>query len=90
MHDSIESPDLSISHTVSTMTSPSICQSHDSSVCEPKHDSTWNSIHPSVCSSSVLSVEPSAKFMVKIPASIAGQNSQMSESQKNSLLSVCH
>ena len=43
MHDSGESLDVSVFHTV-TMTSPSVCQSHDSSVCQPKHDSTWNCV----------------------------------------------
>ena len=71
MHDSGESLDVSVCHTISNMTSPSICQSHDSSVCQPKHDSTWNSIHLSVCLSSVLWIQPSAKFTVKIPMSIA-------------------
>ena len=74
MHDSGESPDVSICHTISNMTSLSICQLHDSSVCQPKCDSTWNSIHPSVCLSSVLSVQQLAKFMAKIPMHIAVQN----------------
>ena len=56
------------------MTSPSICQSHDSSVCHPQCDSTWKSVSMSVCPLSVLSVQPSAKFMVKRPMSITGQN----------------
>ena len=73
MHDSGESQDVSVCHTINT-TSPSVCQLHDSSVRQPKHDSTWNSIHLSVCPSSVLSVQPSAKIMVKIPMSIAVQN----------------
>ena len=64
MHDLDESPDVSICHTACSMTSPSLCQSHDSSVCQPKCDSTWKS--------SVLSVQPSAKFMVKIPTSNPG------------------
>ena len=50
-------------------TSLSICQLHDSSVCQPKCDSTWNSVWKAVCPSSVLSVLPSAKFMVKTPMS---------------------
>ena len=70
-HDSGESLDVSICHTISNMTSPSICQSHDLSVCELKHDSIWNSIHHSVCPSSVLSIQPST---VKMPKSIAGHN----------------
>ena len=61
MHDSGESQDVSVCHTI-TMTSPSICQLHDSSVCPPKCDSTWNSICPSVCPLSALSVQPSAKI----------------------------
>ena len=71
MHDSGESPDVSICHTVSTMTSSSICQLHDSSVCQSKHDSTWKSINPPVCPLSIPSIQPSAKFAVKIPMSIA-------------------
>ena len=63
--------DVSICHTISTMTSPSICQLHDSSVCQPKCDSTWNSVHPSVCLSSVPSAHPSANFMMKKATSIA-------------------
>ena len=43
------------------MTSPSICQLSDLSVSQAKHDSTWQSVHLSVCPSSVLSVQPSAK-----------------------------
>ena len=70
MCDSGESPDVSICHTVNTM-SPSVCQSHDSSVCQPKCDSTRSSVHLSVYQSSVPSVQLSAKFMVKIPMSIA-------------------
>ena len=62
MHDSGESPDVSVCHTISYMTSPSVCQLHDSSVCQPNHESTWKSFYPSVCLSSVLSVQPSAKF----------------------------
>ena len=72
MCDSGESPDVPICHTVSSMTSPSVCQSHDSSVCQSKCDSTWKSIHLSVYQLSVPSVQPSPQFMVKIPTSIAG------------------
>ena len=74
MHDSGESEDVSICHTISTMTSPSVCHLHDLSVCQLKHDSTWKPIHQSVCPSSVPSIQPSAKFMVKVAMSIAGQN----------------
>ena len=74
MHDSGNSPDVTICHIISNMTSLSMCQSYDSSVCQPKHDSTWNSIHLSACPSSIPSIKPSAKFTVKIPTSIAGQN----------------
>ena len=73
MHDSGEFQDVSVCQTVSTMTSPSICQSHDSSVCQPKHD-TWNSIHLSVCLLSVPSIQPLAKFTVKVPTCIAVQH----------------
>ena len=88
MCDSGESLDVSIYHTISTMTSPSICQSHDSSVCQPKHDSTWNSVHLSVCPPSVPCVQPSAKFMVKIPMSIAVQNF-LKVQFKGKFLSIC-
>ena len=74
MCDSGKSLDVSVCHTIINMTSPSICQSHDLSVCQPKCDSTWNSIHQSVCPSSLLSIQPSAKSRVKIPTSVAGQN----------------
>ena len=62
MHDSSESQDMTVCHTISTMTYLSICQSHDSSLCQPKHDSTWKSIHPSVCLLSILSIQPSANL----------------------------
>ena len=90
MCDSGESPDVSVCHTVSTMTSPSVCQSHDLSVCQTRHDFTWKSVHLSVCLLSLLSIQPSAKFMVKIPMSITGQHFPKSNSQENSLLSVHH
>ena len=85
MHDLGESPYVSVCHTISDMTSPSICQLHDSSVCQPNSHSTWNSIHPSVCLSSIPSVQPSPKFTVKIPMGIAKSNSW-----GNSLLSMYH
>ena len=88
MHDSGESPDGSVCHTVSTTTSPSVCKSYDSSVCQLKSDSTWNSICQSVCPLSFLSVQPSVKFMVKIPLSIAGQNFQNVQNQ-GKFLSIC-
>ena len=53
MCDSGESPDVSICHTTSTMTSLPVCQLHDLSVCQPNHDSTWKSFHLSVCQSSI-------------------------------------
>ena len=71
--DSGDSLDVSVCHAIN-MTSPCICQSHDLSVCQPKHDSTWNFVHLSVCLMSVLSIQQSVKFMVKIPMSIAAQN----------------
>ena len=64
-----QSTQTSVCHTVN-MTSPSVCQFHDSSVCQPKHDSTWNSIWKAVCQSPILSLLPSAKFMVKMPTSV--------------------
>ena len=90
MHDSCESLDVSVCHTIRNMTSPSICQFHDLSVYEPKHDLTWYSICPSVCLLSVLSIQPSAKFTVKTPMSIAGQYFPKSNSWENSLPSVHH
>ena len=48
MNDSGESLDVSVCHTVN-MTSLSVCQLHDLSICQPNHDSTWNSVNPSVC-----------------------------------------
>ena len=78
MHDSGDSPDVSICHTVNTMTTLSLCQSHDSSVCQLKHDSTWNS------------VQPSARFMAKIPMSIPGQNFSKVQYIGKSLPSVLH
>ena len=72
MHDSGESPDVSMCHTASCMTSLSVCQLHDSPVCQPNCDSTWKAVCLSVCRSSVPSVQPSAKFMVKILTSIPG------------------
>ena len=56
------------------MTSPSICQLRGLSVCQPKCGDTWNSVCLSVCPSPVLSIQPSAKFMVKMPTSIPVQN----------------
>ena len=64
MHDSGESPDVSICHTVSNMTSGSICQSHVLSVSQPTCDSTWKSVHLSAGLLSVPSIQPSARFMV--------------------------
>ena len=75
MHDSGESQDVSVCHrNTINMTSPFLCRSHDSSVCQSKCDSTWNSVHPSGCPSSVLSIQPSAYFMVIIPMISPGQN----------------
>ena len=67
-----QSTQTSICHTI-ILTSPSVCQLHDSSVCQPKCDSTQNSIWKAVCPLSVLSILPSAKFMVKMPSSIPVQ-----------------
>ena len=89
MHDSDESPDMSNCHTISTMTSLSMHQSHDSSVCEPKCDSTRNYIHLPVCPSSVPSVQP-ANSMVKIPMGIAGQNFLKVQYLGSFFLSVNH
>ena len=74
IHDSGESQDVSVCHTISNVTSLSVCQLHDSSVCQSKPDSSWNSVHQSVCPLSVLSVQPSAILTVKIPMSIHVQN----------------
>ena len=64
----------SVCHTV-ILTSPSVCQLHDLSVCLPTHDVTItrNTVCKAVHPSSVLSVIPSAKFMVKMPMSIPVQ-----------------
>ena len=70
MNVSGESLDVSVCHTVN-MTSLSVCQLHDLSVCQSNHDSTWNSVHPSICLLSVASIQPSAKFTVKIHTSFA-------------------
>ena len=43
MCDSGESPDVSVCDTISSMKSPSVCQSHDSSVRQSIHNSTWKS-----------------------------------------------
>ena len=63
---------LSYWHTV-ILTSPSECQLQDLSVCHPTHDVTKLTVCPTVCSSSVMSVLPSANSMVKIPMSIPVQ-----------------
>ena len=78
MCDSGQSPDVSVCDTGSSMKSLSVCQLHDSSVCHPKCDSTWKSI------------QPSAKFMVKIPTSIPGPNSLKDQLPGNSLPSIHH
>ena len=59
----------SVYHTV-ILTSPSICQLQDSSVCKRIHDVTKSTICPTVCSSPVMSILPSANSTVKIPTSI--------------------
>ena len=74
MHDSSKSPDVSVCHTINSRTSPSICQSHDSSVSQPKCDSTWKSICPSVPPSSIPSIQPSANYIMNIPMSIPRPN----------------
>ena len=66
-------PDVTVCHTISNMSSPSRCQWHDSSVCQPKGDSTWKSIQTSVCPSSIPSIQSSANFMVKIPMMMSCQ-----------------
>ena len=43
LHHMHGSDDVFICHTVSTMTSLSVCQSHDSFICQPKHDSMHDS-----------------------------------------------
>ena len=58
MCDSSEPPDVSVCHTINT-TFPSLFQPHDSSGSQPKCDSTWSSVHPSVCLSTVLSIQSS-------------------------------
>ena len=62
----------SVSHTTS-MTKLSTCQFHDLSVCQPKCNSTWNSVWKAVCLSSVPSVLRSAQSMVKMSMSIPVQ-----------------
>ena len=81
-----QSHDSSVCHTI-IMTSPSICQLHDSSVCQPNPDATWKSICPSVSPSSVLSIQPSAKFMVKMLTCIPVQNFPKYENPRK-LLSI--
>ena len=49
MHDSGESPDVSVCHTISSMTSPSICPSH--SLCV-----NTNMVPPGICLSISMSV----------------------------------
>ena len=58
----------SVCHNV-IPTSPSVCQLQDSSVCYPTRDARH-----AACSSSVMSVLPSANPMVKIPASTPERN----------------
>ena len=57
---------LSVCHNI-ILTSPSVCQFQDSSVCKPTHDVINPTIWPTVCSSSVTSVLPSANPTVKMP-----------------------
>ena len=69
------SPSICQSHIPSVChnvipTSPSICQLQDLSVCYPTHDVIRTTIWPTVCSSSVTSVLPSANPTVKIAMSI--------------------
>ena len=74
MCDSGESPGVSVCHTFRSMNCPSICQFHDSFVCQSIHSSTWKYIHPSVHLLSVPSIQPSAKFTVKVTRHVAGPN----------------
>ena len=90
IHDSGKSPDVSICHTISSTNSPSVCQLHDSSVCQTMHNSIWKFIHPSECPSSILSIQPSAKFMVKVPRSIAVSKFPTVQIPENSFPSVHH
>ena len=63
----------SVCHNV-IPTSPSVCQLQDSSVCKPTHDVIIPPVWLTVCSSSVMSVQPSANPMVKMPMSIPVRN----------------
>ena len=56
---------LSVCHTV-ILTSPSVRQLQDSSVCQPTHDVIRTPICLTVCLSSVTSILPSANSMVKM------------------------
>ena len=63
----------SVCHNI-ILTSLSICQFHDSSVCKPTRDVINPTIWPTVCSSSVMSILPSANPMVKMPTSFPVRN----------------
>ena len=73
MCDSGESPDVSVCHIVSSMTSPSVCQSHE---FQPKCDSTWKSVCLSVCPSTIPSIHLSddecQEIMAKFPGVMCG------------------
>ena len=70
----------SVCHNV-IPTSPSVCQLQDSSVCKPTHDVIIPPVWLTVCSSSAMSVQPSANPMVKMPMSIPVRNRNMSKSK---------
>ena len=53
------------------LTSPSVCQLQDSSVCQPFCEVTRTTVLLTVCSLSVTSVLPSANFMVKMLTGIS-------------------
>ena len=68
-----QSPILSVCHNV-ILTSPSICQLQDSSVCNPTRDVIIPTVWQTVCSSSVTSILLSANPTVKMPTSIPVRN----------------
>ena len=84
MCDSGESPYVSVCHTVSSMTSPSICQMHELSV------RFHLELCLSVCPLSIPSIQPSAKFTVKVSMSIAVQNFPKIHFLGNSVPSIHH
>ena len=76
--------------SVISSTSLSVCQLHDLSGSQSKHDSTWKSVCMSVYPSSIPSFQPSAQFMVKVPRSIAGKKYPVVHLLEKSLPSVHH